>query len=91
MFKGSVGSFKTEGRTIVKDIIRSYSETTTHKLKLIDIFIGFTGLLSVLQLIYFILFGRHPLEAFLAGFFTTLGAMIFTSTNNIYIYIYYNL
>ncbi len=66
---------------VVSEIVAKFRVTTPNRLKLCDYFIIFLALLTVLQLVYYVLIGRHPFEALLAGVYTSLGTLIFTGAD----------
>ena len=66
--------------TIMREMVQRFHERTPKRLKLIDYFIIFLALMTVLQLVYYTLIGRHPFEAVLSGIYSSLGTLIFTGT-----------
>ncbi len=66
--------------SILREIVGRFHEKTPKRLKLVDYFIMFLTVITVLQLVYYTLIGRHPFEALLAGVYTSLGTLIFTGT-----------
>jgi oligosaccharyltransferase complex subunit epsilon len=67
---------------IVKDIVtsfvNSYQRTTSWKIKLIDSFIVFSGVIFAIQFIYIILNGLFPMNSFLAGLVACIGTITLT-------------
>ena len=55
-----------------------FYKTTPKQIKMLDLLIALSFVLSMLQLTYYILGGRNPFEAFVAGLFCTLGIMVLT-------------
>ena len=66
-------------KEIVKILRANYSKSTSSRTKLIDLFISFNLVLSIVQYLYMKLAGNFPYNAFLAGFFCTLGTATLTS------------
>jgi oligosaccharyltransferase complex subunit epsilon len=63
--------------TITK-IYDEYATQTPKKLQLADRLIVFCLILSALQFVYMKIAGNFPFNAFLAGFYCTLGTATFT-------------
>ena len=63
----------------VKILHANYEKNTSKRTKLIDLFIVFNLLLSFLQYFYMKVAGNYPYNAFLAGFFCTLGTATLSS------------
>ncbi|KAL0477174.1 dolichyl-diphosphooligosaccharide protein glycosyltransferase subunit [Acrasis kona] len=63
---------------IIAKLVENYKKDTPQKVKLIDLFIVFTGLTAAIQFVYRVLVGTFPLNAFLAAFFTCLSLLVFT-------------
>lgn len=55
-----------------------FYKNTPKQIKMLDSLIALSFLLSLLQLAYYILGGKNPFEAFVAGLFCTLGIMVLT-------------
>ena len=62
-----------------KVLYANYLKTTSQRTKLIDLFIAFNLALAVLQVVYMKVAGSFPYNAFLAGFFCTLGTATLSS------------
>jgi hypothetical protein len=55
-----------------------FYKDTPKQIKMLDSLIALSLVLSLLQLAYYILGGKNPFEAFVAGLFCTLGIMVLT-------------
>jgi oligosaccharyltransferase complex subunit epsilon len=65
-------------RQIITSFIGSYEQTTSWKIKLIDSYIVFSGLVFVVQLIYVVLNGLYPMNSLLAGLIVCIGSITLT-------------
>ena len=63
----------------MKTIYEAYNKSTPKKQKLIDGFIVFNIILSLIQLAYEKLVTDYPFNSFLAGFFCTMGTASLTA------------
>lgn len=63
---------------IVVSFLKSYNETTTWKIRLIDSFIVFAGIVFVIQFIYVVLTGLFPMNSVLSGFICCIGTITLT-------------
>jgi oligosaccharyltransferase complex subunit epsilon len=66
-------------KEIAKILQANYLKNTSSRTKLIDLFILFNLVLTFVQYVYMKLAGNFPYNAFLAGFFCTLGTATLTS------------
>ena len=68
---------------VIKDTVKilraNYEKNTSKRTKLIDVFIVFNLVLSLLQYFYMKIAGSFPYNAFLAGFYCTLGTATLSS------------
>lgn len=60
-------------------LLKEYSKNTKTRTKLIDLFLVFNVVLSVIQLVYEKLVSDYPFNSFLAGFFCTTGIATLTA------------
>ena len=58
---------------------KNYSQKTSTRTMLIDLFIVYNVILTVIQLVYEKLISDYPFNSFLAGFFCTLGMATLTA------------
>lgn len=63
---------------IVTSFLKSYKETTTWKLRLIDSFIVFAGMIFVIQFVYVLLTGLFPMNSVLSGLICCIGTITLT-------------
>jgi predicted RND superfamily exporter protein len=70
---------------IVTSFINSYNETTTWKIRLIDSFIVFAGLIFIIQFAYVIFAGLFPMNSVLSGLICCIGTITLTG-NTLFIY-----
>jgi oligosaccharyltransferase complex subunit epsilon len=68
---------------IVNTFLKSYNETTSWKIRLIDSFIVFAGLIFILQFAYVMFAGLFPMNSVLSGLICCIGTI--TLTGNIYL------
>lgn len=66
-------------KEVARILESNYRKNTSSRTKLIDLFIVFNLLLAVIQYVYMKLAGDFPYNAYLAGFFCTLGTATLTS------------
>ncbi|KAG4306074.1 hypothetical protein PORY_000062 [Pneumocystis oryctolagi] len=59
------------------DLYDHYQKHTEQSLKIIDCFIIFLMFSGAFQLLYCIVSGSYPFNAFLSGFFSTIGQIVF--------------
>lgn len=64
-----------KGKQLVMTFRKSYTETYSHKIKLIDSFIVFAFLILCVQMVYVILNGLDPMNSFLAGVVSCVGTI----------------
>lgn len=68
---------------VIKETLRilsvQYEKSTSKRTRLIDCFIAFNLILAVLQYVYMKVAGNFPYNAFLAGFYCTLGTATLSS------------
>lgn len=57
---------------------KSYFETLTPRLKLVDTFLVFLVFVALVQFVFCILVGSFPFNAFLGGFISTVGQFVLT-------------
>ncbi|CAH2352984.1 dolichyl-diphosphooligosaccharide--protein glycosyltransferase subunit Ost2p [[Candida] railenensis] len=62
----------------VNTTYKSYINSLTPRLQLIDVFLAFLVLLGILQFVYVILIGNFPFNAFLGGFISCVGQFVLT-------------
>ena len=65
--KGKAGSSVPAIQAAVDSLWKSYNDTTSPRLKLIDAFLVFIMLTGIAQFLYCILVTNFPFNAFLAG------------------------
>jgi hypothetical protein len=63
---------------IVTSFLKSYKETTTWKIRLIDSFIVFAGIIFIIQFIYVLLTGLFPMNSVLSGLICCIGTITLT-------------
>jgi oligosaccharyltransferase complex subunit epsilon len=63
---------------IVTSFVGSYQQTTAWKIRLIDSYIVFSGLVFMIQLIYIVLNGLYPMNSLLAGLIVCIGSITLT-------------
>ncbi|KZT74523.1 defender against death DAD protein [Daedalea quercina L-15889] len=63
-----------------QSLLKSYIETTSSRLKLIDVFLLFLMLSGIIQFAYCILVTNFPFNAFLAGFGSCVGQFVLTAS-----------
>lgn len=61
---------------VLSGLVEKYKKETTSQIKFLDSFIVFSACVAVLQAIYCFLVGTYPFNAFLAGFFCSLGGCV---------------
>lgn len=66
-------------KEVAKILETNYKKNTSSRTKLIDLFIVFNLVLAAVQYVYMKLAGNFPYNAFLAGFFCTMGTATLTS------------
>lgn len=66
-------------KEVAKILESNYRKNTSSRTKLIDLFIVFNLILAVIQYAYMKIAGDFPYNAYLAGFFCTLGTATLTS------------
>jgi oligosaccharyltransferase complex subunit epsilon len=59
-------------------LVRHYSETTPHRIRLLDAFLAFAAATGVAQALYCLLVGSFPFNSFLAGFMCAVGCFVLT-------------
>ena len=64
--------------TFLDGSLTKYIQDTTSKVKLIDIFIGFFIVTAIIQVVYCFLVGTYPFNAFLSGFYVSIGSAVLT-------------
>ncbi|KAG4302256.1 hypothetical protein PCANB_001506 [Pneumocystis canis] len=64
----------------VLEFYNNYQNHTIQSLKIIDYFIIFLIISGFFQLLYCILSGSYPFNAFLSGFFSTIGQIVLTAS-----------
>jgi len=65
---------------VLSSLWDQYLTRTPQKLKIIDVFLVFTMLTGVIQFVYVVLVGTFPFNAFLSGFFSTVGTFVLTAS-----------
>lgn len=63
--------------TIV-ELTQTYNKETEDRVKLIDYFLISVLLTGIIQLIYCLIVGTFPFNAFLSGFFVSIGSFVIT-------------
>ncbi len=63
---------------IVTSFLKSYNETTTWKIRLIDSFIVFAGIIFIIQFVYAIFTGLFPMNSLLSGLICCIGTIALT-------------
>ena len=63
---------------ILTSFLKSYNETTTWKIRLIDSFIVFAGIVFVIQFLYVVLTGLFPMNSVLSGLICCIGTITLT-------------
>ena len=72
---------------VVNELADKYKKETTSQIKFLDSFIIFSACVAILQAAYCFLVGTYPFNAFLAGFFCSLGCCVISgNARNIIIY-----
>jgi oligosaccharyltransferase complex subunit epsilon len=66
-------------RDTAQALYSNYQKSTSNRTKLIDLFIIFNLALAAIQYFYMKIAGNFPYNAFLAGFFCTLGTATLSS------------
>jgi oligosaccharyltransferase complex subunit epsilon len=66
---------------IVTSFLKSYNDTTTSKIRLIDSFIVFAGIIFIIQFAYIVFGGLFPMNSVLSGLICCIGTI--TLTGNI--------
>ncbi|EPT03119.1 hypothetical protein FOMPIDRAFT_1116649 [Fomitopsis schrenkii] len=64
----------------VQSLLKSYTDTTSPRLKLIDTLLLFLMLSGIIQFVYCILVTNFPFNAFLAGFGSCVGQFVLTAS-----------
>lgn len=57
---------------------KSYIDTLTPRLKLVDIFLVFLVFVALVQFVFAVVLGNFPFNAFLGGFISTVGQFVLT-------------
>ena len=65
--------------TLCKDLAEKYKKETAYQIKMLDTFIAFSALVSVIQAAYCFLVGTFPFNSFLSGFIASLGSCVLSS------------
>jgi len=78
--KGKAGGSMPAIQAAVDSLWKSYTDTTSPRLKLIDAFLVFIMLTGVAQFLYCILVTNYPFNAFLAGFASSVGQFVLTAS-----------
>ncbi|KLO16384.1 defender against death DAD protein [Schizopora paradoxa] len=79
--KGKAGSSSVPAiQAAVDSLWKSYNDTTSPRLKLIDAFLVFIMLTGAAQFLYCILVTNYPFNAFLAGFASSIGQFVLTAS-----------
>jgi len=63
---------------LYNDFMRSYSKSTPKRIRIIDSFIAFCFVLTLIPIGYCFLVGNFPMNSLLSGIFAPLGTLIFT-------------
>lgn len=58
----------------------SYSEKNNWKYRLMDIFIVYNAVLTIIQIAYVVLVGSYPMNALLSGIICCVGSIVLTGT-----------
>lgn len=69
-------------RLIFSDFFKSYSKSTSQRIKVIDIFCVFCCFVAVISYGYQFLVGNFPMNSMLCSIFAPLGTLIFTGKMN---------
>ena len=77
-----------EASQVVNELADKYKKETTSQIKFLDSFIIFSACVAILQAAYCFLVGTYPFNAFLAGFFCSLGCCVISG--NYWIFLFYN-
>lgn len=72
-----------EARQVINDLVEKYKKETTSQIKFLDCFIFFSACVAILQAAYCFLVGTFPFNAFLAGFYGSLGSCVISSKKNL--------
>ena len=71
---------------ILKDIsatfLKSYKEKNSWKIRLIDSFIVFNAIIFIVQIAYFLLTGKFPMNSIVSGLVCCLGTITLTGIIN---------
>ena len=65
-----------EIKQVCNDLVVKYKKETTSQIKFLDTFIVFSACVAALQAAYCFLVGTYPFNAFLSGFFCSLGCCV---------------
>eukprot|EP00188_Purpureofilum_apyrenoidigerum_P005857 Plantae.Rhodophyta-Purpureofilum_apyrenoidigerum.ctg8124.p2 GENE.Plantae.Rhodophyta-Purpureofilum_apyrenoidigerum.ctg8124~~Plantae.Rhodophyta-Purpureofilum_apyrenoidigerum.ctg8124.p2 ORF type:complete len:110 (-),score=22.52 Plantae.Rhodophyta-Purpureofilum_apyrenoidigerum.ctg8124:331-660(-) len=63
---------------VLQDAFGAYQQKIPLKLKVIDVYLLYTLLTGIVQLLFVVLVGRFPFNSFLAGFISNVGCFILT-------------
>lgn len=64
-----------KGKELITTFVKSYKETNSHKIRLIDSFIVFAFLILCVQILYVVFNGLDPMNSFLAGVASCVGSI----------------
>ncbi|MCJ1449098.1 MAG: oligosaccharyltransferase complex subunit epsilon [Stictis urceolatum] len=65
---------------VIMQLWQNYAEKTPQRVKLLDAFMAFLGIVGATQFLYCIIAGNYPFNAFLAGFSATVGQFVLTAS-----------
>jgi oligosaccharyltransferase complex subunit epsilon len=68
---------------IVNSFLKSYNETTSAKIRLIDSFIVFAACVFIIQFLYIIFTGLFPMNSVLSGLICCIGTITLTGKINL--------
>uniref|UniRef100_A0A7S0M8Q1 Dolichyl-diphosphooligosaccharide--protein glycosyltransferase subunit OST2 n=1 Tax=Cryptomonas curvata TaxID=233186 RepID=A0A7S0M8Q1_9CRYP len=64
--------------SLISVLWRSYCANTDSLLKMIDCFLVYFLMVAAVQVVYCVVFGSYPFNAFLAGFMSSIGMFVLT-------------
>ncbi|SPN96984.1 related to apoptotic cell death regulator DAD1 [Cephalotrichum gorgonifer] len=78
--KQSSQSASVKWDRVVYDVVAHYNKTTPQRTKLIDLFMVYLLVVAAIQLIYCVVVGDYPFNAFLSGFISAIGQFVLTAS-----------
>ena len=75
-----------EARQVFNELKEKYIKETSTQIKYLDSFIIFSACIAILQAAYCFLVGTYPFNAFLAGFYGSIGACVISGTMSLFLF-----